>query len=329
MALVSKYDINNICRTFYTYLNEKNFDDINTNILNKYGIDYLSSLENNSLISLIFQFGIDTDNKEIITKIFPFISRRRDYFHFLVYIKEDNVLCEKIFSKNISKDSIIPKDIEFMIENGLSFLIKSLKGLFIKLDIQGEKYSEIKFTKLEFKYSKINFEKICSVVDDKNMVCFLNTIMWNNYNYIIDAGNIMFSRNGILNENSIKDLETVINKYKNSLVIIHSRHLKNEKIKELLNKKIYFPTPLGLNDDIFIIMSYLYNNSKIITNDNYKDHTIENNDLRNFISDDLIKYSNNSGIFIFEEEIKYTQCIQVINDDIYIPANNGFIKISL
>jgi len=327
MALVSKYDINNICRSFYTYLSEKKFDNIYSNILNKYGIDYLSSLENNSLISLIFQFGIDTNNKEIITKIFPFISRRRDYFHFLVYIKEDRELCEKIFHKNISIESIIPKDIEFLIENKLTFLCKCLEGLFIKINYSGETYPEITFNKFKFKYNKVYFDKFASTVDNKNIINFLNTLMWNKYNYIIDAGNVLFSRNGILNDSSIKDLEYVVNKFKNSITIIHSRHLKNEKIKKILDNKLYFATPTGHNDDIFIIMAYLYNNSKIISNDNYKDHTIENNDLRNFISNDLIKYSNDSGNFIFQDEINYTQCIQVINDNIYVPANNGFIKL--
>jgi len=327
MELANKYDINNICRTFYTYLTEKNFDNINTNILNKYGIGYLSSLGNNSIISLIFQFGIDTDNKEIITKIFPFISRRRDYFHFLVFIKTDKVLCEKIFCNNIKIDTIIPKDIEFLIENGLTFLIKCLNGLFIKISSPGEMYPEIKFSKFESKFSKVYFDKIASTVDDKNMIRFLNTIMWEKYNYIIDAGNILFSRNGNLNDASISDLEYVSKNFQDSLIVIHSKHLKNEKIKNILKNKIYFATTHGYNDDIFIIMAYLYKNCKIITNDNYKDHTIDNNDFRNFISNDLIKYTNNLGIFEFEEEINYTYCILIINYKIYIPANNGFIRI--
>lgn len=327
MELANKSDINNICRTFYTYLSEKNFDNININILNKYGIGYLSSLGNNSIISLIFQFGIDTDNKEIITKIFPFISRRRDYFHFLVFIKEDKVLCEKIFCNNIKIDTIIPKDIEFLIENRLTFLIKCLNGQFIKISSPGEIYPEIRFSKFKSKFSKAHFDKIASTIDDKNMVRFLNIIMWEKYNYVIDAGNIIFSRNGNLNDLSVIDLEYITNKYKDSLIIIHSKHLKNDKIKKILNDKTYFATTHGYNDDIFIIMAYLYNNCKIITNDNYKDHTIDNNDLRNFISNDLVKYTNNSGIFEFQKEIEYTPCIQVINDKIYIPANNGFIKI--
>jgi len=188
-------------------------------------------------------------------------------------------------------------------------------------------YPEIKFAKFKFKFSKVNFEKIAVTVDDKNMVRFLNTIIWEKYNYIIDAGNILFSRNGNINDSSVADLEYVSDKYKDSLIIIHSKHLKNDKIKKLLNNKNYFATTHGYNDDIFIIMAYLYNNCKIITNDNYKDHTIDNNDFRNFISNDLIKYTNNLGIFEFEEEINYTYCIQIINDKIYIPANNGFIRI--
>ena len=326
MALTNKYDINNICRMFYDYLNVKNFEYINTHILDKYGIEYLISLENNSLISLIFEFGINTNNQEIITKIFPFITRRRDYFHYLLYIKEDEELCKKIFIENIKIESIIQKDINFLIDNKLFFLIKCLDGFFIKMDCLGKKYPEIKFNKYKFDFSKINFEKIASIVDDKNMIKFLNVLLWNKYPYIIDAGNVLFSRTGELDDYSIKDLDYVSSKFKDSLIIIHSKHLKNEKIKNLLKDKSYFPTPHGFNDDIFIIMTYLYNNCKIITNDNYKDHTINNNHLRNFIFDDLIKFCNKDGIFIFKDEIDYSQCIQVINDKIYIPAVNGFIS---
>jgi hypothetical protein len=123
-------------------------------------------------------------------------------------------------------------------------------------------------------------------------------------------------------------MENVINKFNNNLIIIHTNHLKNEKIMKILKNKIYFATPKGFNDDIFIIMAYLYNNSKIISNDNYKDHTIDNYYFRNYLNDDLIKYSNKEGFFVFEEEINYSHCIQIIDDKIYIPGKKGFIKIN-
>lgn len=314
--------VNYLCRQFHTLLNEKKFEDINNQIISKYDFNYLTSLENNSLISLLLQYGIYSNNEDIINKVLPYISRRRDYFHYIMYNKENVNLCRELFLKNISFDSILPKDIEFLINNDLKYLVKLLDGRFIKMDTVGKLYPEVDFKRYKFEESKKYFDSIASKVLINN---FMDTIIDKNYNYIIDAGNILFSRNGELTDFSVIDLNYVINKFSNSLIIIHSKHLKNNKIKKILSDKLFFATPYKYNDDIFTIMAYLYNNCKIITNDTFKDHTIENNNFRNFIFDDLIKYSNYNGVITFDIEYSYTRCIQVINEKIYVPANYGFL----
>ena len=262
--------INYLCHNFHTLLNERNFEAIK-----QFDFNYLISLKNNSIISLILQYGIYIDNQEIINRVLPLLSRRRDYFHYIVYNKQNKNLCEELFLKYIPFDSILPKDIIFLIKNDLNYLLRFLDGHFINLDYSGKVFHNVDFKRYTFDEAKEEFNKISSKVDDMDL--FLTTIN-NPYEHIIDAGNIMYSRKGEFNENSITDLEFVINKFKNSLIIIHTKHLKNNKIKKTLAGKLFFATPYKYNDDIFTVMAYLHNPCKIISNDTFKDHTIENNE---------------------------------------------------
>ena len=320
-------NINSLCRQFYNYLSEENFDVIQEDIIAKYKLETLIDTKNKGLISLIFQYGIIVDNTEIIESIKPYLSMKRDFLHLIIYNKQDTINCINIFKKNINLELFLQKDIEFLIENELYFLLPCLEGMFIKLDIEG---SDIYNSKLK-KFTLQNTMKYITIFSKKiNSKIFkiFNDVISNNYDYIIDAGNILFSQTGQIGSHSIEDLKTVIATYPNSLIIIHKRHLKNKKILEVIQGKLYYETPPNVDDDLFIILAYLKNQVNIITNDNFKDHTIDDDYLRFHINDILIKYTNNNGKFTFKPICKYTECIQVIDDCVYIPSSkNGFIEI--
>lgn len=320
-------NINSLCRQFYNYLSEENFDVIQEDIIAKYNLKTLIDTKNKGLISLIFQYGIIVDNTEIIESIKPYISMKRDFLHLIVYNKQDTINCIDIFKKNINLELFLQKDIEFLIENELYFLLPCLEGMFIKLDIEG---SDIYNSKLK-KFTLQNTMKYITIFSKKiNSKIFknFNDVISNNYDYIIDAGNILFSQTGQIGSHSIEDLKTVIDTYPNSLIIIHKRHLEDKKIVDIIKGTLYYATPKNINDDIFIILAYLKNQVNIITNDNFKDHTIDDNYLRFHINDILIKYTNDNGKFTFKPICEYTECIQVIDDCVYIPSSkNGFIEI--
>ena len=113
------------------------------------------------------------------------------------------------------------------------------------------------------------------------------------------------------------------------MIIICKKHLEDKKILEVIQGTLFYATPPEINDDLFIILAYLKNQVNIITNDNFSDHTIDNNYLRFHINDILIKYTNNNGKFTFNPICEYTKCIQVIDDCVYIPSKNGFIEFVL
>lgn len=321
------FNINSLCRQFHNYLSEENFDVIQEDIIDKYKLEILIDTKNKGLISLIFQYGIIIDNTEIIESIKPFLSMKRDFLHLIVYNKQDTINCIDIFKKNINLELFLQKDVEFLIENELYFLLPCLEGMFIKLDIEG---SDIYNSKLK-KFTLQNTMKYITIFSKKiNSKIFknFNDVISNNFNYIIDAGNILFSQTGQIGSHSIEDLKTVIDTYPNSLIIIHKRHLEDKRIVDIIKGTLYYATPKNINDDIFIILAYLKNQVNIITNDNFKDHTIDDNYLRFHINDILIKYTNDNGKFTFKPICEYTECIQVIDDCVYIPSSkNGFIEI--
>lgn len=316
----------NLCRQLHKLLSTNNLLEIE-DILNKYDINILVNLHNKGLISLLLQYAIIICNDDIINIIKPYISMKRDYLQLILYYasnKSNIDICKEIFVTNIDKDTILDKDINFLIDNELYFLLPYLEGVFIKFDLDGFQYEDVKFKKFYLQDTQRYMKKI-----QKNIKSNLIKEITEDYDYIIDAGNVLFSRNGVLNNNSIKDLEFVINNFPKSLIIIHQNHLKNEKIKNLISGKLYYVTPKYINDDIFIIMAFLHKQVNIITNDNFKDHTIDDITFRNYINDSLIKYENNKGNIIFDKILPYSKCIQVVNNITYIPCTNGFIAITV
>ena len=327
MVILKLYEINLICHQFHKYLLNDHFELIQEDIINKYKLDILINTQDKGLISLILQYGIRICNYEIIEKIKPYLSMKRDFLHLILYNKQDTINCIEIFKKNINLELFLHKDLEFVIENELYFILPYLEGMFLKLDINGSDFYNSKLKKYTLQNTSKYITHFSQKINNKSLNKF-NNIINNNYDNIIDAANILFSRIGQIDSNSIEDLKTVIDAFPNSLIIIHKRHLKDTKIIDILKEKLYYATPININDDLFTILAYLNNQVNIITNDNFKDHTINDNYLRCHINDILIKYVNEDGVFTFKPICKYTECIQVIDDCVYIPSSkNGFIEI--
>ncbi len=328
MEVIKSSEINLLCRLFHGYLLANEYDLIKKDIFNKYELEFLIDTKNRGLISLILQYGINTSNNEIISLIEPHLSMKRDYLNLIVYYMKDtkcsalpNERCIKIF-KNICLETFLQKDLEFLIENELYFLLPHLEGMFIKLDIEGSDIYNSKLKKYQLQNTDKYITHFSKKISHKALKEF-NNVICNNYDYIIDAGNILFSRTGLIGNHSIRDLQTVVDAFPNSLIIIHKRHLENKHILDIIKNMLYYATPQYMNDDLFTILAFLNRQVNIITNDAFKDHSIDDNHLRFHINDILIKYTNDKGVFVFEPIRKYTQCVQLLNGCVYIPSKKG------
>jgi hypothetical protein len=326
MELIKPFKINTLCRQFHENLINGNIKYVEEDILNNYKIETLIKVNNKGLISLILQYAILVDNQEIILAVMPYISMKRDFFTLIVANSSNEDYCKKIFINKIDRQTICQKDILFIIENNLHFLLPLLKGLFVELNLEGSIKNDTRFKKYYLNNPMKYQEYFSKKINNELFSDFQHKIKAD-YNFIIDAGNILFSRDGTFGNHSVDDFKNAIDNFPTSLIIIHQRHIKNKKIKEILSNQLFFATPYGLNDDIFIILAYLKNQVNIVTNDNYKDHTIDESLFRSYLLDNLIKYENIKGKIKYNETRNYSRCIQVIDDVTYIPGNNSFILV--
>jgi len=332
MIIFKLYEIKLLCHQFHNYLLNEHFELIQKDIINKYKLDILIDTQYKGLISLILQYGIKTCNYEIIEKIKPYLSMKRDFLNLILYNEKDIPNCIDIFKKNINLKLFLEDDLEFLVKNKLYFLLPFLEEMFLKLNINGSDLYNSILKKYTLQNTPKYITHFSNKINNKSIKKFNDIISNNYYNSIIDAGNILFSRMGQIGSHSIQDLKTVIDTFPNSLIIIHKRHLENTQIKDILKEELYYATPQNINDDLFTIIAYLNNQVNIITNDTFNDHfnnySINDNYLKFHINDILIKYTNEDGVFTFKPTCKYTECIQVINNRVYIPSSkNGFIEI--
>jgi len=312
-----------------TLLKENDFDAIG-DIYNEHE-EILKTSKNKGVVTTLLRYGIRTNNNDMIKLLIPKLSMKRDYFELMLYFKSKEINSE-IFKNNINFDTILSDDIKFIIKNDMSYLLKFLEGKFIEVDFPGYHpdtaiipFKKFYFSKCEQFYNLIS-SKI-SPIDKERILAVTET----DYDVIIDAGNVLHSRDGDVN---IDDLEKVINSFSNPLIIIHEGHFRqNKKLFNVLQNKNHFISPKKYCDDLFILLAYLkkthqYKACKIITNDKYTDHTFENNDFRFHVNDDSINYTNIKGVITFNTTYSFSRCIQVIENDVYIPTKKGFFNIS-
>ena len=354
-------NINNLSKLLYSNL------DINRYIIYDYDIDILINLKNNGIISLLICYYTKLNDIQKLNykinkiKLYNLKLLKRDYLNIIkfyyntnneLYIKYLNELKTKI---NNNPEIIIHKDIDFILNNNINELLLNLDGFFIKTSINDnlklslDEYYKLKFYKLD----NIIVNNIILFIENninKNLLQIINTIFLKIKNEenitIIDSGNIINNYKGTITQQSLINLENILNllikKNIKPFIIIHNKHIKNiPDLKNFLKNKncFYFLTPYKFNDDIFILLFFfklinINNNVFIISNDNFDDHlnTLKNiylnSNFKYIFKQYILKYTLNP-YFIYDIP-KYSLCIQVIYDkinksyNVYIPHSNSF-----
>jgi len=355
--------INNISYLLYNYLDNYAFVE---RIIKHFSIELLIKTKNNGLISNILLYHIKILNNEIINKLLIMITElenfklmKRDYLNLICYYYNNNYEQAKLlFRENILPECNLQlKDIEFILENNLIKLLPYLDNLFIESNYNI--FPLVNPHILKLKLNKINIKDniILSLLEKIELhfsVILLNNInnfytnINNNFKVIIDAGNVLFGRNGIITKNSLIDLENIIIKTKKTigepLIVIHQRHFKsNNNIINIFlrtNTK-YYKTPYNLNDDLFILWFFLKSNctSYIISNDKYRDHIFKYKSLSNKNEFSICEFKNiikqqtlefNLITMDIQQILPWSLCIQYIDSVVYIPHISGnFISVNI
>lgn len=242
------------------------------------------------IITMLLRFAIQQHDDELISTVFHRLTMKRDFFDLMVY-KHDVDYNIHLFTTYIDSALLEPKDIRFIIENNLLYLLNYLDGKFIHdsggvkstfdksilcryllpdcayyiAKIMAESIDQIMKSDPKIKSEKDAGERIRMA--NQKMRPVVEGMRHLEYDVIIDGGNILHSRNGIPNPGDLESvLDIVRSRRLRPIVIIHQSHtnLRNKKtesyaprVNELLAGVQHLITPAHVNDDLFILLAYL------------------------------------------------------------------------
>jgi hypothetical protein len=284
------------------------------------------------IITMTLRFAIQQHDDALIASLLGRLSMKRDFFELMVY-KGDPVYSAQLFETRIDCAMLEPKDVRFMIENGLTHLLRRLDGKFMH-DAGGTKTEFDKSSTLR-RYSLQNcghyIEKIMKVVERNVMKAIHEDEKKKNkshlplevvkklqttfaaYDVIVDGGSVLHSRNGEPNPNDLRKMIDLLKTREHSpLVVIHASHTNVKlnptyapEVNKILQQAgitfITTPSGLKLNDDLFILLAYLIRTDhalacSIVTRDTYTDHMDTFKNPQKNVSDDFGKYLANDLI---------------------------------
>ena len=315
----------------------------------------IATTREKGIITMTLRFAIQERDDALIASLLGRLSMKRDFFELMVY-KGDPVYSAQLFETHIDVAVLEPKDVRFMIENGLTHLLRHLNGKFLH-DAGGTKSEFDKSSTLRrypLQICSHYIEKIMKVIETntKNkkqshvaIVKQLNAIAAT-YDIIIDGGSVLHSRNGQPNPNDLRKMIDLLKARGHSpLVVIHTSHTdtkRNPAYAPDVNKMLEqgggvsaIITPPCLNDDLFILLAYLIRTDHalacgIVTRDTYTDHmdTFKNpqknvsDDFGKYLANDLISFTNDAfgNMHVPPTQTKpYSNCIQIVEPYAYIP----------
>ena len=292
----------------------------------------IATTNEKGIITMTLRFAIQERDDALIASLIGRLSMKRDFFELMVY-KGDPVYSAQLFETHIDCAVLEQKDVRFMIENGLTFLLRHLDGKFLH-DAGGTKSEFDKPSTLR-RYSLPNcrhyIEKIMKVIEKNVMKAVaedenkkkkshlpLDVVKklqktFTSYDIIIDGGSVLHSRNGQPIPNDLhKMIELLKTRGHSPLVVIHTSHTNiklNPTYAADVNKILqqdgiaFITTPSGLklNDDLFILLAYLIRTDhtlpcSIVTRDTYTDHMDTFKNPQKNVSDDFGKYLANDLI---------------------------------
>ncbi len=303
-------------------------------LLNECSQEFSNCKQNKrGLITLTIRYYINNNKIDEIKEIlYNNDLMRRDYLSLLDYYYSQNE-CKNTHDNHDNHyyysdieyiynniDDIETKDVDLMIENKWIDLLKKFDGYMINCSHNSniDNNDKKNLRKYSFDVTKMR-DKYYQRIKNKDEM----DIMMNNIDVLIDGANMSH----LTGKFDYSILPTIIRKFNRmnikAKIILHERHqLSSELMEQLSNYLIR--TPTMRNDDDYMIYGMMIHNTMVLTNDQFRDH-LKDMDLKTkcFVKSMTIKYSSNNLIIP-----KYSKCIQVFNDIIYIPTKDGFYKLN-
>jgi len=376
-AMTAK-ELGRLQRTMNELLQNGRMDEFRT--LLDQNAELIQTTREKGIITMVLRFAILNNDDACIASVFDRLSMKRDYFALMIY-NRDPKYCVHLFTRYIDAALLDFKDIRFMIENRLTFLFRYLDGKFLydsqTTATEGDSGELVETdsglsTSLLSRYTLQGCEQYIQKIvaqiekDPKNKsqqhVALLKQLEKTApYDAIIDGGNVLHSYNGSPNPDDLNAMIQLVRRSGCSpLVVIHKSHTDERRnpsyaprINAVLRDVPHIITPIGLNDDLFILLAYLMRIKKeerkngsrvsIVTRDTYTDHMDKfksaekdvSDDFGKYLASDLVSFVNDGGgrIMQFQLQSVISHCIQIVEPHAYIPiektCTRTFRKIQL
>ena len=364
MALtMTAKELGRLQRTMNELLQSGKNDEFRTLLDQNAGL--IQTTREKGIITMILRFAILERDDARIASVFDRLSMKRDYFALMVY-NPDPEYCIHLFTRYIDAALLDSKDVRFMIENRLTFLFRFLDGKFLHDSSSQCQNSEelVEFELCLSRYILQNSEHYIQKIvaqmekDPKNkskqhvaVIKKLSQIVSSTitpaYDAIIDGGNVLHSYNGTPNADDLNAMIQIVqrNGY-NPLVVIHKSHTDERRnpsyaprINAILRDVPHIITPVGMNDDLFILLAYLIRIQKekrkngsrilIITRDAYTDHMDKfkraekdvSDDFGKYLASDLVSFVNDGGGNMhINLQPAVSHCVQIVDSYAYVPV---------
>jgi hypothetical protein len=366
IAIMTAKELGRLQRTMNELLQSGKMDEFRT--LLDQNAELIQTTREKGIITMVLRFAILNNDDACIASVFDRLSMKRDYFALMIY-NRDPQYCVHLFTRYVDAALLDSKDIRFIIENRLTFLFRYLDGKFLYDSSQPvtapaaaaadngelvESESEPCLSRYTLQECEHYIQKIVAQIekDPKNKsqqhVAVLKQLekLAATYDAIIDGGNVLHSYNGSPNPDDLNAMIQLVRRSGCSpLVVIHKSHTDERRnpsyaprINAMLRDVPHITTPIGLNDDLFILLAYLMRIKKeerkngsrvsIVTRDTYTDHMDKfkraekdvSDDFGKYLASDLVSFVNNGGGNMqFRLQPAISHCIQIVEPHAYIP----------
>ena len=277
-------------------------------LLNELEAMKLNSKEMKSFISLKLRYYIK-NNINFDQILSNNTLMKRDYWLCIEYYKDNYEKAFNIMIQNIHH--IDQYDIDIMIKNKWSKLIKHWDGYPVVSSFNKNTDNLIELSKYNFNID--NIKTIYHKKIPKKYHEYFHSKM-TDCDILIDGANISH----IKKEFNYDELIIVIKKLEaigyHPKIILHERH----KINNIYLEQYIIKTPKNYYDDNFLLYGLFQYNKMIVSNDLFRDHVTMNCFEKCHIDHMTIKYIDNTLIIP-----QYSKCIQVKENNIYIPCIDG------
>jgi len=362
--IMTQKELGRLQRTMNELLQSGKMDEFRT--LLKENAELIYTTQEKGIITMMLRFAILEHDDARIASVFDRLSMKRDYFALMVY-NPNPEYCSHLFTRYIDAALLDSKDVRFIIENRLTFLFRFLDGKFLhdsssqcqnaeelvecepclsRYTLQNpEHYIQTIVAQIQ-KNPKNKSQQHVAVIKKLSQV--IASTVTPAYDAIIDGGNVLHSYNGTPNADVLNAMIEIVrrNGYK-PLIVIHKSHTDEQRnpsyaphINAILRDVSHIITPVGMNDDLFILLAYLIRIQKekrkngsrilIITRDTYTDHMEKfkrtekdvSDDFGKHLASDLVPFVNNGGgnMHINFHSTAASHCIQVVEPYAYIPV---------